>query len=95
MYGAEAVAVCDFGAAVMSGNIVRMCGLSGTWVGTEPVCQGTTRKIHFKCNFNSEKNTSILVLLLASHKNMKKKQEREVIHLNHIILDSSNKLCNL
>ena len=46
MYGAEAVAVCDFGAAVMSGNIVRMCGLSGTWVGTEPVCQGTTRKIH-------------------------------------------------
>ncbi|XP_071170531.1 P-selectin-like [Mytilus edulis] len=39
VYGAEAVAVCDFGAAVMSGNIVRMCGLSGTWVGTEPVCQ--------------------------------------------------------
>ncbi|XP_071170533.1 CUB and sushi domain-containing protein 3-like [Mytilus edulis] len=39
VYGAEAVAVCNVGAAVMSGNIVRMCGLSGTWVGTEPVCQ--------------------------------------------------------
>ncbi|XP_052102617.1 sushi, von Willebrand factor type A, EGF and pentraxin domain-containing protein 1-like isoform X1 [Mytilus californianus] len=39
VYGSEAVAVCDAGAAVMSGNIVRMCGLSGTWVGTEPVCQ--------------------------------------------------------
>jgi hypothetical protein len=42
-YGSRAVTVCEDGAAVISGDVVRSCDLNAEWsgaTGIDPVCEG-------------------------------------------------------
>lgn len=42
-YGSQAVAVCEDGAAVISGDVVRSCDINAEWTGAtglDPICEG-------------------------------------------------------